>query len=352
MTPKELCLQAFLAQGVADAFCYEFEFFTAKKAQVLAHHSDGLPLFITDDTQMALFGLYALGSARHYGRLNNLFNQSIIKEHILRAYLDWYRTQTGQRNLSRQDVEKCWLLGRHEMWQVQAPGSTCLGSLKHWARYGTQPKTKSMGDGAVMRALPFFFAVPLFKWSTPIRESINPIQLAVDAGYLTHGHEESEKAIRLYMATAMTMRLPDEGAIIDSLDFSLENADLRSDRRKQTPIYNCKTMKDVHKNFGDTFTALPAMVAAVIALRNALVKQDYNSILEECSVNAGDSDTVAAIAGGLWGLHKPAPQVLIDRLMERKVIEDVVNWTFDPLCPNDNQPCTCDSYHGCPRFQT
>src|SRR4051812_43101996 len=124
MTPRDKILQAFLAQGVADAFCYEFEFYRPTKKAVQKHHTDKKPLSITDDTQMALYGLYALGSAKRW-LMDDFRNKEMIPfvrmEFILPAYLDWYNTQTQPLSVSSFRKQQTWLGRRKEMWQIRAP---------------------------------------------------------------------------------------------------------------------------------------------------------------------------------------------------------------------------------------
>ncbi len=308
MDSKSLCLQAFLAQAVADAFCYEFEFCLPCGADVDEHWESRRKIFITDDTQMAMFGLFGLGRAKRY--INKALTvEELVQGFILPSYRAWYRTQTDAApEVKLPYVEDAWLEIQPEMRKTRAPGSTCMGSMASWQE-GKRPFNNSMGTGAVMRSLPFVFmkdlVLPAPKLTT-----------AVKSGALTHGHKESTCAVALYMAAAEACRYLNPKDLTNHLKFILgEEA-------------KYKNMDAVQRHYGDTFTAFPAIIAAVITLRNALIQDDFKVILTECSVNAGDSDTVAAIAGGLWGLIKPAPKSLLNRLAEKELIEKLVAWTF------------------------
>ena len=308
LSPKQRCLQAFLSQAVADAFCYPFEFGRPKLEDIEAHWRSRSKIYITDDTQMAMFGLYGLAE----GIRNNkpVFEPQLYADFLLPAYLAWYRTQHNDPVVGNN-----WLESRREMRKTQAPGSTCLNSLQQW-KWGVRPKTLSKGTGAVMRSLPFVFMKDL---GTEYY-FYNEHTVATMAGRLTHGHPESDEAVGLYMAVAKTMLNLDHEppALIAYLDSIL--ADYK--------VQKLANMDQIQKKYGDTFTALPAMLAAVVTLRNALKKDDFKIILTECSINNGDSDTVAAIVGGLWGLTKPAPKTLINRLAERQLIEELIDWSF------------------------
>jgi ADP-ribosylglycohydrolase len=312
MTPKELCRRALIAQAVADAMCFEFEFSEPKRADVTRYLKSSETINFTDDTQMALFGLYALGSARRDGS-KTLSQSVIVNEHVLPAYLAWWRTQQMEDIGSVMEVTN-WLEMTPAMCHTRAPGSTCLGSLEFISR--NKPITrKSMGTGGVMRSLPFIFARDIL--GIPINQSL----LAIESGHLTHKHQESMAAIELYMSVGMSIRGQDRMTALDSLSGLISIS---------SGFKGCKTMADVEDKVGSTFTAWPAILAALLSLKNALLKDDFNVLVYECSINGGDSDTVAAIAGGLWGLIQEPPKELVDRLDKEEVntINKLVDWTF------------------------
>lgn len=302
----EQITRAFMAQAVADAFCYPYEFSKPTLDQVRKDYLDNHQIAISDDTQMALFGLYALGKFKrnagaaihsHSGDLT-----SILRE----AYLAWYRTQS---DLTPSHAN--WLEAVPEMRRSRAPGHTCLASLARWA-VGGIVRNDSKGNGAVMRTLPFLFIpdlLPGLTWE-------EAHQIALRAGQLTHHHRESDHAVMHYM------RL---GAL---LNYSKRPADVLADFSVSPYTLNYQTAAAVHAKH-NTFTAMPAFVAAVVALRNAFAcppSQRFYSLMLEIATSGGDADTIAAIAGGLYGLQHEPPAELVTRLRENAIIRRVVTW--------------------------
>ncbi len=291
---KEKIKQAFLAQAVADAFCAPYEFGGATPGKVSEALFGTAPLKITDDTQMAMFGLYALGAAR---RAVPDEGKTPPLDYVRDAYLAWYRTQTDGK------PGGTWLEEEPLMRVRRAPGNTCMGSLRVISK-GILVDNDSKGNGAVMRTLPFAFAPDLLGLGFA-----DTHLLATSAGMLTHHHRDSSWAVNRYMNIAHA---------------------LRESRTMPHPAYKYLRDGDVS---GDTFTAAPALCAAESLLREALqdgfADERFNRLLLHASLAGGDTDTVAAIAGGLYGLVRPAPAPLVTRLVERPIIERLVEWAVE-----------------------
>lgn len=279
--------QAFLAQAVADAFCYTYEFRQPLASEVTEDYFGTKPISISDDTQMAMFGLYALGKIR-----GEPFNPFSTVKVLREAYVSWYRTQTNGAITSWIP----WLENEPKMRRPRAPGRTCMSSCRALA-LGEDVHNDSKGNGAVMRSLPFVFAPDLLNCT--LDEATN---LARAAGTLTHKHADSDRAVHEYMLNAWQLRKFGFPSPIDPDD------------------------KEVR---GNTFTALPALRVAMFGLTEALQDgmhdERFCRMLTHFAVANIDSDTVAAIAGGLYGLMNPAPAHLIARLTERDIIEKLVD---------------------------
>lgn len=302
---------AFLAQAVGDAVGDPLEF-NRNPQQYDFEMSLNLPtLTITDDTQMALFGLSGLIYAKRdldaIGIVSSGVAVPVLADsYILPAYLAWYDTQTERHNprhpypLAREGL----------MCQQRAPGSTCLGSLSA-IRHHRSIANDSMGNGAVMRSLPFVFAPEILGITTD-----EAIALAVAAGKLTHGHVESSRAVLIYMCVGLALRaqsLPERqqgGGVIQRV--------LEAEAHEYPEVVQAL---DLRYTLGNTFTALPALQLALRALY-----QSHNgdeAVLKMATVHPGDSDTVGAIAMGLYGLVYPAPNALVKKLVEADIIRKV-----------------------------
>jgi len=315
---KEIMLRAFQSMGVADAFGYPFEFNNPTAQMVRTALQSDTPLGITDDTQMALYGLVGLSNAAREG-LNGNGVDYVCQKHILPQYLAWYETQARLPLKSPN-----WLAEQSLMQAVRAPGNTCMNSLRalHSPRFYGREKNNSKGNGAVMRCLPFVFAPQILG----ITED-EATDLARKCGKLTHDHPESDQAVEAFMFLAFRLLerfvSPAEAVMRTREKFWSEI---------KTTIETPVRVICVREN---TFTAMPAFKAALSAYSYAHYYTDragndaaYNQMLVDCCANVGDSDTIAAIAGSLWGVAVGGPPTqLLERLLERDILAEVVSRT-------------------------
>jgi len=281
--------------AIGDAIGDPFEFrqnINPAEVRGFVRH-DTSEIVITDDTQMSLFGLEALSRAQ----------QPFDIAAVQRSYIDWYWTQqvAGPHTLTRHDS---WLRRQREMCAFRAPGATCLSALDA-LQSGRTVYNDSKGCGAVMRLLPF---VVLFEKFDP--EAV--VNFAIQTGLLTHQHEEIPFAVRVYMEVAYTL-------ITGNQFLTAEVAD----------HVNELILRDIShiSEIGAGWTALECVDMAIWTM--------YHSVaLEDCIVNSvahdGDSDSVAAVACGLYGLGggvgfcNATFVQCWDRLKERRIIETMI----------------------------
>lgn len=127
----------------------------------------------SDDTQMTLFAMEAIASALSLE--GPLTTQSSLLDASRAAFLRWHRTQGCNGPLG-----SAGLLGRVEMFQRAAPGSTCMSALSMIER-GSAVANQSKGCGAAMRAAPYAALAERF--------GLDFVWLAASAqGDLTHRH--------------------------------------------------------------------------------------------------------------------------------------------------------------------
>jgi ADP-ribosylglycohydrolase len=272
--------RAFYAQAVADAVGADFEFTRdPKPKEVRAKLRSKAPLRITDDTQMAMFGQEAL-------------NQDPRRPDFEAAYLRWYATQTST------EVPDCTegeLLAFPEMHVRRAPGTGCLTQLGKLAGVKSLAlKAHNAGCGSVMRLLPF--AGLLLRLPHDDVEA-----LALASARVTHAHPESDRAVRKYVAAA--------GLLLDGATMLHVVVDLLD------------AMGDAITDHGQGWTAKECVDMALWALVHA---RDYNHLLELAICHEGDSDSVAAVAGSLWGLAGLGGwEKYASRLAEREAIDSL-----------------------------
>lgn len=283
MTTQNLARNALYSQAVADAVGNPFEFGDPSHTAVHDYMHSSETLHITDDTQMAMFGMEAL-------ILSAPSKFQDIHDQLKMAYLRWYSTQ---RN-THPAAGDTGLLAELTMYRVEAPGNTCLDALEA-LRVGSEVCNDSKGCGCVMRLLPF----ALMQSRMPL-DSLQ--SAAAYSGAITHQHAEVEEAVRVYMTAALEIL---QHRALVAIPEALRSA---------------KHITD----FGTGWTALSCVQMAMWAVYHA---KSFDELLTLSICHDGDSDSVAAVAGSLWGLSgrtgwekyqaRLEQQPAIERLMAR-----------------------------------
>lgn len=291
---KHRISRAIWTSAMGDAIGHPFEFHTdIDQNQVKCLITDTTPIFITDDTQMTLFALDALDG----------LNIDLISA----AYVDWYYTQVTPSSLAQVYAsDKEYLLSQEKMYVQRAPGITCLTACRS-IMDDSVVDNYSKGCGAVMRLLPF---VSLFE--THDREEV--IEFAIQTGHITHKHPEIKYAVRLFMELAYAMMLDGDTSMWSK---GLWEHVLEIGTRKS--IEDC----------GTGWTALECVDMAIWALYDSSSLED---ILVKSISHSGDSDSVAAVACGLYGLSNKFKQTdtatfsrLKSRIVEKEIIQHVLD---------------------------
>ena len=283
MNRAELARSALYSQAIADAVGNPFEFGDPTQAEVRRFMESPEPLHITDDTQMAMFGMEAL-------ILSAPAKFQDVQEQLQAAYLRWYQTQ----RTSGPADGATGLLAEETMYRVEAPGNTCLEALEA-LQVGREVRNDSKGCGCVMRLLPF----ALMHSRMPL-DSLQSI--AAYSGAITHHHAEVQNAISVYMTAAMEM------------------IQYRALQTTPDALPSAKHITD----FGTGWTALSCVQMAMWAVYHA---ESFDELLTLSICHEGDSDSVAAVAGSLWGLagrvgwekyqSRLEQKTTIERLLER-----------------------------------
>ena len=278
-------VHAFLAQGVADAMGDRFEFDDPVRQDVVDWLASNDEIQITDDTQMALFGAEAL--------TNHLAHPGAYAPHIKQGYIDWYYTQ--RRSLF---LRKNRGMGPHPftlkdepmMHIMRAPGMTCLESMGQHANMGHEAlidrQKARNGCGTVMRLLPFALHI---SYCETLKQKSQAYDMAQYASALTHRGEQIVPTTHQYMMKEFQHKV----------------------------INKAKRITDL----GLGWTAQECLNMGYWAFSKA---DTYDHMLVLAICHPGDSDSVAAVAGSLWGLMgKPIPQRQVARLKERHLIARV-----------------------------
>jgi ADP-ribosylglycohydrolase len=283
MNTKSRISNAIYGLAVADAVGNPFEFISDIIPQKVVEYANlAEKLIISDDSQMTLFGFEALHRIDH----SNLL-ESTVKE-FSASYVDWFATQ----NPIQEYQSNSELLTFDVMHDRQAPGYTCLsacGSL-----LGCTPVVNdSKGCGAVMRLLPL---VQLYI-EYPDYDAVS--RAAMRVSDITHKHHENIYATSAYMKFAISA-LKDTKFPVDPRFLEIESID----------------------KIGSGWTALECVNMAIWANLKAT---SFDHLLQLSIAHNGDSDSVGAVAGSLWGLSgKSVPIKYIEKLNALEPINYIV----------------------------
>ena len=270
---------ALLAQAVCDAVGDPFEFKRAWEftPEQILNYARNEKLYITDDTQMALFlteGVIA--------NLNGLEAHQAYSS----AFVDWYYTQEPKR---APNEYMQGLLTFPEMYNIQSPGRTCLNACNDLL-YNETVVNDSKGCGSVMRLLPMVL----------YRDLNLMVKNGITSALVTHKHQENIEAATLLLATYY-------GAI--------HTGEIAVDHG----FIHCDSIADI----GEGWTAMEAVQMAIWAVANS---RNFDELLVKSIHHSGDSDSVAAIAGSIWGLCGNSVRYT-ERLTELNAINYVIGLT-------------------------
>ena len=221
-----------------------------------------------------------------------------------------------------------------EMFDI---GRTCLSAIRNYLHSDGADALKSglddehsNGNGSLMRIHPF----ALFLYYKGLNEN-KYIEVIHNASALTHAHERSKMACGIYTFILWELlNNPCRGSIIRGLNQASEYYG----HYKEYPIYDRMLMKrigriyrcreDIDDYKGVTCDEIKSSGYVVDTLEAAiwcvLTTQDYKSCVLKAVNLGGDTDTVAAVAGGLagalYGLES-IPEEWLGKLKRKEYIE-------------------------------
>lgn len=207
-------------------------------------------------------------------------------------------------------------------------GNTCSCAIDRYFGCGCDAKTcgladeNSNGNGSLMRIIPFVLFAIAKGDSENYDEFLKTIS---EASALTHAHQRSKIACEIY-ATVLKFLIenPSKNSVENGIDFY----------RKQNENHSTELeyFKKIDKNIlgklsVDEIKSTGYVVDTLEAALWCLLKTDS---YKECvlkAVNLGsDTDTVAAVAGGLAGAlygYDAIPKEWLEKLQRREYIEDM-----------------------------
>lgn len=207
-------------------------------------------------------------------------NGKVVPEDVMNKFMDWYfyaqYTATG-------NVFDCGLICQHaiESWRYQVPIEMCA-----------RKDERANGNGALMRILPLAF---LPETEDDLRKDVYSV-----AG-LTHGHPVSQLCCTIYVMAAREMFLGEKD----------KEAALRAGFKKgyeDSCACHFPEIKAIEKNIHmKSPKAIKSDGYVVNTLTAAFWCFLHTNSYEKCvraAINLGyDTDTTAAVAGGLAGIY-------------------------------------------------
>jgi len=186
------------------------------------------------------------------------------------------------------------------LYRQEAPGNTCMDSLRELYRHKRRMPNDSKGNGTIMRCFPL----------VPFITADNLEQLVSDCVYSTHDH------VFAFWATKIAV------LIGKALSAGLRLQRLLDVYGKHLYMMGLKHPRDVAhaSQYGGGWVAEEALGIALWALWNG--KGDWLTTIELAVVHPGDSDSTGAVAGGFLGCIGVMPPLeLQSRLEALGVIE-------------------------------
>ena len=221
----------------------------------------------TDDTQMAI------NLASSFIR-----NGNINQDHLAKTFADSYQWSRGY------GPGAAWLLKK----------------IKHGANWQdvNQAKFKegSYGNGAAMRA-------PILAMCYP--NNIDELEESViKSSEITHAHPlaiEGANLIALATYTALNDRNNDE--ILDALRTACKSKEFYTKIRRCTELLQTNDIHELEKQEKGLGNGVAASESCVTAIYFALRyrSKNYNTMLSQIYKLGGDTDTIGAMAGSIWG---------------------------------------------------
>lgn len=292
---------------------------------------NGLAL-ISDDTQMTLFTATGLLVGTTRGMMRGIMGS--YSEYIYCAYTDWLKTQDNRYPLSGK-FHNSWLVNMPEMFNLRAPGNTCLDALRS-GECGKieKPINQSKGCGGVMRV------APIGLYFNDRDQDVKEIaRLGAEAAAITHGHplgwipaaalaqiihEISQNDERVLDAALHALNTVDEmwPETEDRIYFTklIEKAiDLASENKNDIAA--------IHK-LGEGWVAEETLAIAVYCAIK--YENDFEKALIAAVNHRGDSDSTGAVTGNILGARLGL-QRIPKKYKENLELKDVILEIADDL---------------------
>jgi len=184
------------------------------------------------------------------------------------------------------------------------------------------------GNGSLMRILPLFFYLQK-TYGENFNEKEKPYEIIHNISALTHRHKRSMIACGIYITIAdyISREYNLNEAVKLGINKSFQYYEKKEEFKEELKYYQRLNDKNFHKLPEEEIKSSGYVVVSLEAALWSLVNTvSYKDCLLK-AVNLGeDTDTVAAIAGGLAGLYygcEDIPKEWLDKIQRRKYVEEL-----------------------------
>lgn len=201
------------------------------------------------------------------------------------------------------------------------------------------------GNGSLMRILPVLFYIQSL-YGTDFQEVDEAFNIIHDISALTHAHKRSQIACGIYISVAsmlidnMNLKNAVGLGIYEACEYYKEKPEFKDELSRYSRLFDEDFQKLDERKIKSSGYVIDTLEAAIWCLLNS---KSY----KECvlmAVNLGDdTDTVAAVAGGLAGLYygyKSIPIEWINQIVKREYIEKLSNRLHLSLMKNSIERLT------------
>jgi len=184
------------------------------------------------------------------------------------------------------------------------------------------------GNGSLMRILPLFFYLQK-TYGENFNEKEKPYEIIHNISALTHRHKRSMIACGIYITIAdyISREYNLNEAVKLGINKSFQYYEKKKEFKEELKYYQRLNDKNFHKLPEEEIKSSGYVVVSLEAALWSLVNTvSYKGCVLK-AVNLGeDTDTVAAIAGGLAGLYygcEDIPKEWLDKIQRRKYVEEL-----------------------------
>lgn len=334
---RDKILGCIVGGAIGDALGYPIEFHSYNN--IISHFGEnGVSDYafnkglISDDTQMTLFTIEGLLKENN-GKYP--FEEiDICKRNIYESYKNWYLTQitpfSKRKSFDRYDEDSI-LLNTEDLFDLRAPGNTCLSALGSGKMGGIkEPINNSKGCGGIMRVAP----VGLY-FRPSIYNSHFVATLAGEVSAITHGHllgniPSSMIVTMLYKICYEDNSLPQ--SIVESLKVVKEVYGHSSDMDyfekliKKAILLSNSSNSDIEniEILGGGWVAEETLAIAIYCALK--YENDFEKAVLTSVNHSGDSDSTGAVTGNIMGVllgYDKIPMKYVEKLEMRTLIEEM-----------------------------